>query len=115
MLKDATDGTYTNYVRWKIIVDILDVCSTASLSNVQDSGSLSVVATNTVIYDAGVIVHNLFKSNSGNDPVAQNDGQTEATITNPFTFTNNDLASCFGYELDSGDNTYYSLTATSVT
>ena len=59
-----------------------------------------------------MIVHNLFKSNLS-DPVAQNDGQTEATITNPFTFTNNNLASCFGYKLDTGDSNEYSLTSTS--
>ena len=84
------------------------------MSDVLNNGSLSIVQTNTVIYDAIVLVHNLFKSNLS-DPVAQNDGQTEATITNPFTFTNNNLASCFGYKLVTGDDTQYSLTTTGVT
>ena len=53
-----------DFVGWKIIVDVFVDCSTASLSNVRDdSGILSVVETDLAKYGAGVIVHNLFKSN----------------------------------------------------
>ena len=50
-------------VGWKLTVVFKVDCSTASISDVLDSGSLSVVATNEATYGAGVIVHNLFKSN----------------------------------------------------
>ena len=63
------------------------------------SSGLLVVEPNQATYGAGVIVHNLFKS----DLISLNDVKTSAIIINPFTFTDNDKASCFGYKLDVGD------------